>query len=291
MAPADTDNEVLKAYLSNNKVSPKELPAVIAMFASLSSAPKTSAKDSTAISTPKAAAPAPVAPVKTRQAPGAAVGKAPTKKAAAPAKPKKLSARAAAKAKKVAADERAAARAAVKQQKAAAKLAEKEARAAARKTARDEKAAQKAAAKLAKKAQKPGPTMPAPNDNAPFMFEDPIATAALRKSSPAEVRILGIRAASDPFVPISESVHRDYIVCLEDGKRLKMLKRHIRASWGFTPETYRAKWGLPDDYPMVADGYRQEKSKYAQFLGLGTTANKQGKGTTAARISKRAVRV
>jgi hypothetical protein len=70
MAPADTDNEVLKAYLSNNKVSPKELPAVIAMFASLSSAPKTSAKDSTAISTPKAAAPAPVAPVKTQASSG-----------------------------------------------------------------------------------------------------------------------------------------------------------------------------------------------------------------------------
>jgi predicted transcriptional regulator len=286
MAPADTDNEVLKAYLSNNKVSPKELPAVIAMFASLSSAPaKTGAKDSTAISTPKVPALAPVASVTTKQATGAAAGKAPVKA-------KKVSARAAAKARKLAAEERAAARAALKQQKTAARQAEMEARAAARKAARDEKAAQKAAAKLAQKAQKPGPTMPAPRgDNAPFMFEDPIATAALRKNSPAEVRMLGIRAANDPIVPISESVHRDYIVCLEDGKRLKMLKRHIRASWGFTPETYRAKWGLPDDYPMVADGYRQEKSKYAQFMGLGSTANKAKKHTTAAKLSMRAVRV
>jgi predicted transcriptional regulator len=61
----------------------------------------------------------------------------------------------------------------------------------------------------------------------------------------------------------------DYIVCLEDGKKLKMLKRHLRTTYGMSPEEYRAKWGLPADYPMVAPNYAQQRSDFAKRIGLG----------------------
>ena len=70
-------------------------------------------------------------------------------------------------------------------------------------------------------------------------------------------------------IPINRSVTPDYLVCLEDGKRLKMLKRHLRAAYGLTPEEYRAKWGLPPDYPMVAPNYAKERSAFAKKIGLG----------------------
>src|SRR3546814_15157930 len=73
-----------------------------------------------------------------------------------------------------------------------------------------------------------------------------------------------------PAVPIEESVQPDYIVCLEDGKHFKMMKRYLRSTYQMTPDQYRAKWGLPDDYPMVAPNYRAEKSNYAKMVGLGT---------------------
>lgn len=72
-----------------------------------------------------------------------------------------------------------------------------------------------------------------------------------------------------PAVSIRRSVHPDYIVCLEDGKKLKMLKRHLRAAYGMTPDEYRAKWGLPPDYPMVAPNYAQQRSTFAKQIGLG----------------------
>lgn len=72
-----------------------------------------------------------------------------------------------------------------------------------------------------------------------------------------------------PAVPIRRSITPDYIVCLEDGKKLKMLKRHIRAVYGLTPEEYRAKWGLPADYPMVAPNYARQRSAFAKQIGLG----------------------
>ncbi len=72
-----------------------------------------------------------------------------------------------------------------------------------------------------------------------------------------------------PAVPIRRSVHPDYIVCLEDGRRLKMLKRHLRTVYGMTPDQYRAKWGLPSDYPMVAPNYTAERSRFAKRIGLG----------------------
>jgi predicted transcriptional regulator len=72
-----------------------------------------------------------------------------------------------------------------------------------------------------------------------------------------------------PAVPIRKSIARDHIVCLEDGKKLKMLKRHLRSSYDMTPEEYRAKWNLPVDYPMVAPAYAEQRSAFAKKIGLG----------------------
>jgi len=76
-------------------------------------------------------------------------------------------------------------------------------------------------------------------------------------------------APPTPAVPIRKSVFPHHIVCLEDGKRLKMLKRHLQASYGMTPEQYRQKWGLPTDYPMVAPNYASHRSSLAKQSGLG----------------------
>jgi len=76
-------------------------------------------------------------------------------------------------------------------------------------------------------------------------------------------------AALVPAVPIKKSVFPAYIVCLEDGKKLTMLKRHLRTSYGMTPEQYRTKWKLPSDYPMVAPRYAERRSTLAKEAGLG----------------------
>jgi predicted transcriptional regulator len=72
-----------------------------------------------------------------------------------------------------------------------------------------------------------------------------------------------------PAVPIKKSVTDDYIVCLEDGKKLKMLKRHLMTAYGMTPEEYRARWGLKPDYPMVAPNYAAKRQELAKKIGLG----------------------
>lgn len=72
-----------------------------------------------------------------------------------------------------------------------------------------------------------------------------------------------------PAVPIKKSITDDYIVCLEDGKKLKMLKRHLKTSYNMSPEDYRAKWGLPMDYPMVAPNYAMKRQELAKKIGLG----------------------
>lgn len=77
------------------------------------------------------------------------------------------------------------------------------------------------------------------------------------------------QARPDPAVPIKSSIKPDYIVCLEDGKKLKMLKRHLMTHYGMTPEDYRAKWGLPNDYPMVAPNYAEKRRQLAKAIGLG----------------------
>ena len=73
-----------------------------------------------------------------------------------------------------------------------------------------------------------------------------------------------------PAVPIKKSVFADHIVCLEDGKKLKMLKRHLQTSFDMTPDQYRERWGLPADYPMVAPNYASHRSSLAKKIGLGT---------------------
>lgn len=73
-----------------------------------------------------------------------------------------------------------------------------------------------------------------------------------------------------PSVPVKKSVTPDYIVCLEDGKKLKMLKRHLKTAYDMTPEEYRERWGLPNDYPMVAPNYAKQRSRLAKDIGLGT---------------------
>lgn len=75
-----------------------------------------------------------------------------------------------------------------------------------------------------------------------------------------------------PAVPIRRSITPEYIVCLEDGKKLKMLKRYLRSNYNLTPEEYRAKWGLSPDYPMVAPNYSSQRSDFAKKIGLGRSS-------------------
>ena len=77
-----------------------------------------------------------------------------------------------------------------------------------------------------------------------------------------------------PAVTIRKSVTPDYIVCLEDGKKLKMLKRHLRTMYNLSPDDYRAKWNLPSDYPMVAPNYAKQRSDFAKQIGLGRSSAK-----------------
>ena len=72
-----------------------------------------------------------------------------------------------------------------------------------------------------------------------------------------------------PAVPVKKSVTPDHLICLEDGKKLKMLKRYLRITHGMTPDEYRAKWGLPAGYPMVAPNYAKQRSAFAKQIGLG----------------------
>ena len=84
---------------------------------------------------------------------------------------------------------------------------------------------------------------------------------AAREEPPAPAR--------EPAVPIAESITDTHLICLEDGKPFQSLKRHLRVAFGLSPEDYRAKWGLPDDYPMVAPAYARRRSELAKKAGLG----------------------
>ena len=77
-----------------------------------------------------------------------------------------------------------------------------------------------------------------------------------------------------PAVPIRKSITPDYLVCLEDGKKMKMLKRYLRTTYGMSAEEYRAKWGLGPDYPMVAPNYAKQRSEFAKQIGLGKKSGK-----------------
>jgi predicted transcriptional regulator len=81
-----------------------------------------------------------------------------------------------------------------------------------------------------------------------------------------------------PAIAVKRSVSNDYIVCLEDGKKFKSLKRHLRAHYDMSPDEYRAKWGLPKDYPMVAPNYAQARSNLAKQMGLGQKSRRKKSG-------------
>lgn len=98
----------------------------------------------------------------------------------------------------------------------------------------------------------------------------------------ALVRVNGTQVTAEPAaepqrpaVPIKKSVTSDFIICLEDGKKFKSLKRHLRAHYDLSPEEYREKWGLPADYPMVAPNYAEARSNLAKSMGLGQQRRKR----------------
>src|SRR5580700_5880856 len=82
-------------------------------------------------------------------------------------------------------------------------------------------------------------------------------------------------ARPQPAVSIKKSIQPDYLVCLEDGKKLKMLKRHLKTAYNMSPEGYRERWGLASDYPMVAPNYARQRSRLAKEIGLGTRARRR----------------
>ena len=107
---------------------------------------------------------------------------------------------------------------------------------------------------------------------------------ALVQASAAET---GPIPRGDPAVPIKKSVTPDFIVCLEDGEKMKMLKRHLRTAHGMSLDQYRQRWGLPADYPMTAPNYTKTRSKLAKQIGLGTTRRRK---RTQALFTKRSLR-
>jgi predicted transcriptional regulator len=111
---------------------------------------------------------------------------------------------------------------------------------------------------------------------ASHLAKNPVETSALPLLIQSVYRTLSsvdepesVPAALQPAVPVRKSVFPDFIVCLEDGKKLKMLKRHLQTSYNLTPDEYREKWGLPRDYPMVAPNYASKRSDLAKQIGLG----------------------
>jgi predicted transcriptional regulator len=103
-----------------------------------------------------------------------------------------------------------------------------------------------------------------PVSELPNLIEDVYKTLA------AVGTVQAVAETPKPAVPVKKSVYPDYIICLENGKKLKMLKRHLKTAHNMTPEEYREKWGLPMDYPMVAPNYAEHRSNLAKEIGLGT---------------------
>jgi predicted transcriptional regulator len=110
---------------------------------------------------------------------------------------------------------------------------------------------------------------PVPVGDLPGMIKSVHATLGGLAGSNA----IDVQTNQKPAVPVKKSIHPEYIVCLEDGKKLKMLKRYLRSRYGLSPDDYRAKWGLPADYPMVAPNYAAQRSEFAKKIGLGRTAS------------------
>ncbi len=103
----------------------------------------------------------------------------------------------------------------------------------------------------------------------PQLIQDVYKTLAIVGTTPA------VPERPKPAVPIKKSVSPDFVVCLEDGKKLKMLKRHLKTAYNMTPDEYRERWGLPPEYPMVAPNYAKHRSALAKKIGLGTKPRKR----------------
>ena len=97
--------------------------------------------------------------------------------------------------------------------------------------------------------------------------------------------VAAARSKPEPAVPIKTSVKPGYIVCLEDGVKLKVLKRHLRTRHDVTPEKYRQRWGLPSDYPLVAPSYARQRSELAKKIGLGTKRRRRRRRLAGSRLS------
>jgi len=109
-----------------------------------------------------------------------------------------------------------------------------------------------------------------PSSELSGLIEAVFGTLSGLSSEPAEPV-----AELKPAVPIKKSVTDDYLICLDDGKKLKMLKRHLKTAYDMTPEDYRAKWGLGHDYPMVAPNYAKKRQELAKKIGLGRKPKKK----------------
>jgi len=148
---------------------------------------------------------------------------------------------------------------------------------------------------------------PKPTELLPMVSEIVAAQVANNKIAPAELPQLikdvyaalaraitsdtGLTHRGEPAVPVKKSVTPDYIVCLEDGKKLKMLKRYLRTQYDMSPDAYRQRWGLPADYPLVAPNYAKTRSKLAKQIGLGTARARKRAQALAARRSARSKRI
>ncbi len=136
------------------------------------------------------------------------------------------------------------------------------------------------------------------NDTSPLNLVSELVSAYVSKNSlsPSELpqlintvrealRMPEQAAASvpEPAVPIKKSIRPDYVICLEDGRKLKMLKRHLRTAYNMSPDEYRQKWGLASDYPMVAPNYAAKRSELAKKIGLG---RKPGQKVKSRKVAK-----
>ncbi len=108
-------------------------------------------------------------------------------------------------------------------------------------------------------------------DDLPDLIQKVYAALTALGSAPVQTE------KREPAVPVRKSVFADFIICLEDGKKLKMLKRHLQTSYGLTPDAYRERWGLPASYPMVAPSYAERRSALAKSIGLGRKRTEQSK--------------
>lgn len=104
-----------------------------------------------------------------------------------------------------------------------------------------------------------------PASDLPSLINDVYMALTQVGSAPVEVSVEPLK----PAISVKKSIHTDYIICLEDGKKFKSLKRHLRTQYNMSPEQYREKWGLPADYPMVAPTYAAARSRLAKEMGLG----------------------